>query len=51
MSKRLFKPGMKVHVYTQCHTFLIKCTKGNKMEIDTLKIYKICISQANYQNT
>ena len=31
------------HAYDQYHTFLIKCTKGNKMKNVTLKSDKMCI--------
>ena len=30
-------------MYVQYHTFLMKCTKGNKIKKVTLKMDKICI--------
>ena len=37
-----------IHVYVQYETFLIKCTKGNKMKKVKLKIDKICTKVAQF---
>ena len=38
------------YTWAQYHTFLVKSIKGNKIYKVALKIDKISISQANYQN-
>ena len=52
MRLQIYHDIQAMHVYVHYHTFLIQCTKGNRMKKIALKIDKnMQFFLDNYQNT